>query len=78
MKTTFCKLSEKEVINCNDGSRVGCLTDLELSVDDCRVTALLVTKVAGLFTKPEIICIPWEKIETVLVLRLKFIPKESC
>lgn len=65
MITTFCDLSEKEVINCNDGSVVGNVRDIEICTDDCRLIAIYVEKNTGLFSKSEAIRIPWDSIEKI-------------
>lgn len=65
MTTTFRILSEKEVINCKDGSVIGCVSDIEISTDDCRVTALFVNIGGNIFSKQEKIRIPWENIEKI-------------
>ena len=65
MNTTFCNLTEKEVINCTDGSIIGNVSDLELSTDDCRITAIIVSKCSGFLIKQESITIPWCQIEKI-------------
>lgn len=61
----FSDLCEKEVINCNDGTLIGNVSDVEISTDECKVTALFVESKKSLFSKNETIRIPWDKIEKI-------------
>ena len=65
MLVLFSDLSEKEVINCTDGSLVGNVADIEISTDECKVTALYLDSRKSLFGKCEKIRIPWDKIEKI-------------
>ena len=65
MLILFSDLCEKEVINCNDGSYLGNVTDIEISTDECKVTALYLDSRKTLFGKCEKIRVPWEKIEKI-------------
>lgn len=66
MPTAFSELCKKQVVNCQDGALLGRVSDLELCVDSCRVTAILVTPVKkGFWQKGEPFVIPWEKIEKI-------------
>lgn len=65
MNTTFCQLTEKEVINCTDGSILGNPTDIEISTDDCKITAIIVSRGGGFMGKQECITIPWCQIEKI-------------
>ena len=65
MTTTFQELCEKEVINCNDGCIIGCVSDIEIHTEECRVTALFIEIGNRIFSKREIIRIPWENIEKI-------------
>ena len=65
MLTTYRQLSAKEVINCTDGARLGYVTDIEICIDDCRVTALIISSCNKVFKKLDEILIPWDKIEKI-------------
>ena len=56
-----------EVINLCDGGRLGYAENLEISVDDGRVTALLIPQERGFFCfgKGEWYRIPWCRIECI-------------
>ncbi|MBQ2766980.1 MAG: YlmC/YmxH family sporulation protein [Clostridia bacterium] len=79
---TCTALREKEVINLCDGRRLGYVCDVELSLCDGKLTAIMVPAESGLFgfcRCPQIV-IPWEKIETIgndaILVRLS--PAECC
>lgn len=61
----FSDLCEKEVVNCSDGAILGNVTDIEICVEECKVTAIFIQCKKGLFSKENDIRIPWEKIEKV-------------
>ena len=65
MITTFQELCDKEVINCSDGSIIGSVSNLEITTDECRITAIFVETGNSLFSKRESIRIPWENIEKI-------------
>jgi len=65
MITTFLELCEKDVINCNNGALLGCVSDIEIKIDECKVTAIIVSSKKGLICKNEEIRIPWDKIEKI-------------
>ena len=65
MVSTLRDLRFKEVINISDGSRYGCVGDLELEVDTGRIKYLIIPGQArffGLFGKREDVFIPWEDV----------------
>lgn len=65
MVNTLRDLRFKEVINISDGSRYGCVGDLELEVDTGRIRSLIIPGQArffGLFGKREDVYIPWEDV----------------
>ena len=66
MKTSDFKT--KEVININDGKRLGTITDIEINVETGKLTAIVVPgtgKFLGLFGRDEDIVISWEKINKI-------------
>lgn len=81
-KCTFNELREKEVINLCDGRRLGFVCDLELSLCDGCITAILVPGEGSLFGfgRCEAIVIAWDKIETIgsdaILVRVQ--PGECC
>jgi len=59
----MAQLRYKEVININDGSRLGYVGDVELLLEEGRATALIVPgppRFLGLFGRSEEYYIPWE------------------
>ncbi len=66
MLCRFTLLRRKEVISLCDGCRLGCVGDVEVSVPDGTVKALIVfgpCRFFGLFGRGEDHYIPWENIE---------------
>lgn len=66
IKTSDLKL--KEVVNILDGKRLGAITDIEIDVEQGRLTAIVVPgqgKFLGLFGRNEDIVIPWDKIHKI-------------
>lgn len=66
---------EKEIININNGERMGYIYDFELDVERGIITAIVMSgsvKVLGLFGKSQDMIIPWHNIvkigtDTILV-----------
>jgi YlmC/YmxH family sporulation protein len=61
-------LKIKEVINIVDGKRMGTISDIEIDVENGRLTAIVVPgagKFLGLFGRNEDVVIPWEKINKI-------------
>ncbi len=68
MVCRFSELRCKEVINTEDGCRLGFVEDLELDTRDGRILALIVPgpgKVLGMFGKTDNIVIPWPCIKRI-------------
>ncbi len=62
------ELKTKEVINIIDGKRLGTIIDLEIDVEEGRLTAIVVPgtgKILGLFGRNTDIVIPWDKINKI-------------
>ncbi len=60
-------LRDREIINVNDGRRLGPIKDIELDLEKGRIHAIILSnftggKILGLFGRTEDIVIPWEKI----------------
>ena len=66
MLVRFCQLHRKEVINLCDGCRLGCVGDLEMTLPDGTVKALIVfgpCRFFGLFGRGEDYYIPMECVQ---------------
>ncbi len=65
MTVTFSDFKKKEVINVCDGRRLGCVCDIIIDVNCCRLDAIVVPGsflVSNIFQKHRNIIIPWSKI----------------
>lgn len=61
------ELKNNEVININDGTRLGFVTDIEFD-DLGKIKSLIIPgspKFLGIFGRGSEICIPWENVEKV-------------
>lgn len=68
MNCRFADLRCKEVININDGSRLGYVGDVECRLPEGELTALVVPgplRFFGLFGRGEEYYIPWESIKQI-------------
>ncbi len=66
LKTSDLKL--KEVINVLDGKRLGTIMDIEIDVDNGKLTAIVVPgagRFLGMFGRSDDIVIPWDKINKI-------------
>ena len=66
MLCKFSLLRRKEVINLCDGCRLGCVGDVEVTVPEGSVKALIVfgpCRFFGLFGRGEDYYIPWESVQ---------------
>lgn len=69
------ELRERDVVNVNDGRRLGMIRDLELDLEKGTVKAIIVPAAGGVwrkFSRAKDYFIPWEKIvkigvDTILV-----------
>lgn len=62
---TFSDLRKKEVINVCDGRRIGCVCDIILDVNACKLEAIIVpgsTSLLACFQKQKNVIIPWNRI----------------
>ena len=62
------ELACKDIINVNDGCRLGCVCDVEINTCDGRVKSLIVygkSKFFGLFGREDDLVIPWESIQKI-------------
>ncbi len=81
-KCTFEKLSEKEVINSCDCSRLGTIVDLIIDLECGKILSLVVCQNQGLFSqgkKEEQISIPWDRIckigDDIILVDIPPLPK---
>ena len=61
-------LRQKEVININDGTRYGFVSDLEIDIKHGQVLAIIVPgpgRVLGVFGRDQEYCVPWDKINKI-------------
>lgn len=64
----FGDIRRKEVINMRDGSRLGCICDLEVERESGRITAIVVPgppRFFGLFRSDEELVIPYGRISMI-------------
>ena len=57
------ELGKKEVVNLCDGTRYGCVCDVEVCIEEARITAIVVPKSCNLLKllcRREHYVIPWE------------------
>jgi YlmC/YmxH family sporulation protein len=62
------ELARKDVININDGSRLGFVCDVEIDICDGRVKSIIIygrAKFFGLFGRDEDIIVPWCDIQKI-------------
>ncbi len=65
----LCRLSDlrdKEVVNINNGSCMGCVSDVELDTCSARVTAIVIygrSRLFGLLGRDEDIVFPWSAVK---------------
>ncbi|HYF82024.1 MAG TPA: YlmC/YmxH family sporulation protein [Clostridia bacterium] len=62
------ELKQREVININDGRRLGIVYDVEIDMEKGRIDAIVVPgtgRVLGLFSKESDIVVNWENIKKI-------------
>ena len=62
------ELKQKDVININDGRRLGDVYDVEIDMEKGKIDALVVPgtgKILGLFSKESDIVVSWENIKKI-------------
>jgi len=59
-------LRAREVINVADGRRLGLIKDIDIDLEEGRITAIILpggsSRIFGFFGKEEEIIVPWDKI----------------
>ncbi|MCL6638293.1 MAG: YlmC/YmxH family sporulation protein [Firmicutes bacterium] len=64
-------LRAREVVNVVDGRRLGLIKDIDIDLEEGRITAIILPgagnagKFLGFFGKEEEIIVPWEKIKKI-------------
>lgn len=69
----FIKISDLrdlEIININDGRRLGPIKDIELDLEKGRIQALIMPgfstgRIVGIFGRNDDLVVPWEKIKCI-------------
>lgn len=67
-KISFCALSQKEVISCCGGKRIGTVCDIEIDCECGRVLSIIVKENTRHFEfsgRSKSLIIPWERIDTI-------------
>jgi YlmC/YmxH family sporulation protein len=67
-ETTFQQLRKKEVINICDGSRLGCICDLDIEICEGRINAIIVpgeSSMFGILRSKEELVIPYCRINKI-------------
>ena len=62
------EIKQKDVININDGRRLGVVYDVEIDMEKGKIDALVVPgtgKILGLFSKESDIVVSWENIKKI-------------
>jgi YlmC/YmxH family sporulation protein len=62
------ELKQREVININDGKRLGIVYDVEIDMEKGRIEAIVIPgtgRVLGLFSKESDIVVNWENIKKI-------------
>lgn len=84
MQYSFLQLTQKDVINLCSGENLGCIHDIEISIREQRVTALILPGKGGLLGvgRTTELVIPWCKVECVgedaILVRLSAQEMSSC
>ena len=62
------ELKQREVININDGRRLGIVYDVEIDMENGKIDAIVIPgtgRVLGLFSKESDIVVNWENIKKI-------------
>lgn len=68
MNCRIIDMRHKEVINIKDGTRLGCVCDVEIDTSSARLVAIVIygrLKCFGLFGRRDDIVIRWDQIEVI-------------
>jgi len=64
----FSEIRARDIINQSDGRRLGSAIDFEISLEDGRITAIVVpggSRLATMFSRENEIVIPWSQIRKI-------------
>ena len=66
-RITTTQLRQKDVINLCDGTRLGCITEVEFDTCSGQICSLILTRSGGLFgfSKECPLVLPWGRIECI-------------
>lgn len=81
MNCRLIDLRNKEVINVNDGTRLGYVCDVEMDTGQAKMLSLIIyghTRLFGLLGKREDLVIPWELVQTIGddTILVRYLPPE--
>lgn len=67
MQIKISDLRDREIININDGKRLGPIKDIELDLEKGRIQAIVLPgtsngRILGIFGRGDDLVVPWEKI----------------
>lgn len=68
MTTSINDFRRKEVVNIRDGSRLGCVCDVELDLACAKLVSIIIfgrLRFFGLLGREDDICIGWDKIKVI-------------
>ena len=68
MRCSIADMRNKEVINLQDGTRLGFAGDVEIDTENARLTAIIIydrARFFGLLGRTDDIVIPWENIDVI-------------
>ena len=68
MNCRMIDLRSKEVINVADGSRLGCVCDVEINTEGARLLSVIIygrLRFFGLFGREDDMVIPWEDVQMI-------------
>ena len=66
-RITCAQLRQKDVINLCDGTRLGCITEIEFDTCSGQICALILSRNGGLlgFSRESPLVLPWSRIECI-------------
>ena len=68
MKCSIADMINKEVINLQDGTRLGFVGDVEIDTENAKLTTIIIygrSRLFGLLGRTDDIMIPWENIDVI-------------
>ena len=68
MKCSIADMRNKEVINLQDGTRLGFVGDVEIDTENAKLTTIIIygrSRLFGLLGRTDDIMIPWENIDVI-------------